>query len=94
MACAKYIKRSFAKIAKLLNITKLGYAVCNFVLYSLVSIRTMRIMLIIRIADSTKRAMADFAIAAEFTLFAQEEFADAFIASAEKVLVIHANFFT
>lgn len=50
-------------------------------------------MLLIRIADSTKRAMADFAIAAEFTLFAQEEFADAFIASVEKVLVIYANFF-
>lgn len=49
--------------------------------------------LIIRIADRTKKAMAIFAIATAFTLFAQEEFTDANIASVEKVLVIENAFF-
>ena len=71
----------------------LHYAVCKFEQYSLVPIRTLRIILIIRTADSTKRAMAIFAIAAALIMFAQEEFTDAFIASAEKVLVIENVFF-
>lgn len=37
--------------------------------------------------------MADFAIATLSSIFAQEKFADAFMASAEKVLVILENFF-
>ena len=68
----------------------LHYAVCKFEPYSLLIIRTG---IIIRIADSTKRAMAEIAIAASFTIFAQEEFAGADIASAEKVLVIENVFF-